>query len=310
MVISKRGRTNRGEALSPKITCPICHKEDAVRLFDKEGRGFFQCNEDRLVYINPQPEREDLQEIYDTYGKEHFVLPDSIAAIWEYPDYRKRFLEFRRLNRLLEIGAAAGGFLLCCEKDGWDAYGVELSAISSRFAREQQGLNVVTGTLHDAKFASGFFDVAVAWQTLEHVPNPREVVTEVFRILRPGGFFVLSVPCWNGLSIRLLREKYRYVGRDHLFYFSPQNMRRMLGDIGFSKVSTKTGGFNPIVWYEDIRGRPVKSEKNRPQKIQRTESTLTRFRTDPFLKPIHQVYYKIIEALDLGDTLFAEALKE
>lgn len=296
--------------MSPRITCPICNKEDSVKLFKKEGRDFVQCNEDRLVYINPQPEEEELQEIYDTYGREIFVLPESIAAIWDYPDYRKRFLDFRKLNRLLEIGAAAGGFLVCCRKDGWDAYGVELSAYSSQFAREQQGLNVVTGALHDAKYSSGFFDVVVAWQTLEHVPNPREVVIEVFRILRPGGFFVLSVPCWNGLSIRLLKEKYRYVGRDHLFYFSPQNMGRMLCDVGFSRVSTRTGGFNPIVWYQDVRGQTVKSEGNRAQKVQRTEAVLTRFRTDPFLKAIHHVYYKVIEVLNLGDTLFAEALKE
>jgi hypothetical protein len=54
----------------------------------------------------------------------------------------------------------------------------------------------------------------------------------------------------------------------------------------------------------------VKLERIRAQKVQRAESVLTRFRTDPFLKAIHQVYYKIIEALNLGDTLFAEALKE
>lgn len=296
--------------MSPRIICPVCNKEDSVRLFKKQGRDFVQCHEDGLVYINPQPEKEELQAIYDTYGKEIFVLPESIAAIWDYPDYRKRFLDFRQLNRLLEIGAAAGGFLVCCRKDGWDTYGVELSASSSQFAREQQGLNVVTGALHDAKYQSGFFDVVVAWQTLEHVPNPREVVMEVYRILRPGGFFVLSVPCWNGLSIRLLKEKYRYVGRDHLFYFSAQNMERMLDEVGFSRISTRTGGFNPIVWYQDVRGQNVKSEGDRAQRINAGESVLTRFRTDPFLKVIHQVYGKIIEALNLGDTLFAEALKE
>jgi hypothetical protein len=107
-----------------------------------------------------------------------------------------------------------------------------------------------------------------------------------------------------------LKEKYRYVGRDHLFYFSPRNMERMIGDVGFSKVSTKTGGFNPIVWYQDARGQTVRSQGNLAEKDQRTRSVVTRFRTDPFLKGIHRVYYKIIEALNLGDTLFAEAVKE
>lgn len=287
----------------------MCNKEDTIKLFEKEGSSFVQCKEDHLVFINPQPECEELQETYNIYGKEIFVLPESIAASWDYPDYRKRFLNFRKTNRLLEIGAAAGGFLTWCRKDGWDTYGVELSGPSSQFAREQQGLNVFTGTILDAKYPDNFFDVVVAWQTLEHVPNPREVVTEVFRILRPEGFFVLSVPCWTGLSIRFLKNNYRYVGKDHLFYFSPKNMERMLGDVGFYRVSTRTGGFNPIVWYQDVRKKTVKSEKSRTQRGYPAGSMLSRFRTNPFLKPIHQVCYKIIEALNLGDTLFAEALK-
>ena len=293
-----------------RVVCPVCGKNEATELFRKEGSTFVQCREDKLVYVNPQPDREELQGVYDTYGREIFVLPESIASTGDYPNYRRRFQDFRRTNRLLEIGAAAGGFLFLCRNDGWDTYGVELSGPSSQFAREKQGLNVTTGIIHDAGYPNDFFDIVVAWQTLEHVPNPREVVKEVWRILRPGGFFVLSVPRWNGLSIRLLKERYRYVGRDHLFYFSPRNMERMLGDVGFSKVSTKTGGFNPIVWYQDARGQTVRYKGNLFEKDQRTKSVVTRFRTDPFLKGIHRVYYNIIEALNLGDTLFAEALKE
>jgi 2-polyprenyl-3-methyl-5-hydroxy-6-metoxy-1,4-benzoquinol methylase len=295
--------------LSPKIKCPVCNEENTIKLFKKEGRNFVRCREDHLVYINPQPEKEELQEIYDTYGKEIFVLPESIAAIWDYPDYRKRFFEFRKTNRLLEIGAAAGGFLIWCRKDGWDAYGVELSGPSSQFARDQQGLNVITGTLHDAQYPGNFFDVVVAWQTLEHVPNPREVAEEAWRILRPGGFWVLSVPCWRGLSIRILGERYRYVGRDHLFYFSSENITRMLGNVGFSNVYTRAAGFNPIVCYQDTRGFRNKSSDFSWQKDHKVDLLVARWKKDRVFKTIHFIYSKIIEGLNLGDTLFAEGIK-
>jgi SAM-dependent methyltransferase len=296
--------------LNHKIVCPVCKKDEAVKLFEKEGWIFVQCKEDQLVYINPQPDKEELKKIYNTYGKEIFLNPELISICWDYPDYRKRFLDYRLTNRLLEIGVATGGFLEWCRKDGWDTYGVELSAPSSLFAREQKGLNVVTGSLHEAGYPNEFFDIAVAWQTIEHITNPREIAEEVYRILRPGGFFVLSVPCWEGLSIRLLGKRYRYIGRDHLFYFSPRNMERMLRGVGFSKVVTKTGGFNPISWYQDATAKIMRSQKNLAEKVQRMNSLVIRFRTTPFLKGVHRIYYKIIEALNLGDTLFAEALKE
>jgi 2-polyprenyl-3-methyl-5-hydroxy-6-metoxy-1,4-benzoquinol methylase len=295
--------------MSPMIKCPVCNKEDTIELFKKEGWIFVQCRKDRLVYINPQPEREELQGIYNTYGKEIYIHPESIAAIGDYPDYRKRFFNFRETNRLLEIGAAAGGFLVRCRKDGWDTYGVEFSGPSSQFARDKQGLNVFTGTLLDAKYPDNFFDVIVAWQTLEHVPNPREVVEEVWRILRPGGFWVLSVPRWEGLSIRLLSKKYRYVGRDHLFYFSSGNMVQMLTHVGFSNIRTRTAGFNPFVCYQDVRGFIKTSSTGGCQKGLQVEKIMNRWKKNHFLKTIHMIYSKTIEAFDLGDTLFAEGIK-
>src|SRR4030042_3745192 len=113
--------------MSLRGLCPVCGKNEATELFKKEGSTFVQCREDELVYVNPQPGREELQGIYDTYGRKIFVLPESIASTGDYPNYRRQFLDFRRTNRLLEIGAAAGGFLFLCRNDGGDTYGVEIS---------------------------------------------------------------------------------------------------------------------------------------------------------------------------------------
>ena len=292
------------------IVCPVCGVNKARMCFEKEGFTFMQCLNDQLVYINPQPDRETLQSVYDQYGEQIFLLPGKMAATADYPASRKQFLTFRQTNRLLEIGTATGGFLVHCRNDGWNTYGVELSVPSSTFAREHQGLDVFTGTIHDAGYPSDFFDVVVAWQTLEHVPNPREVVSETFRVLRPGGLFVMSVPCWKGLSIRLLKKRYRYVGRDHLFYFSPKNLQEMLADIGFVEIHCGTGGFNPVVCYQDVRGF-TKTQKGRSDmETQECEARVTRWKKRRVLKFVHGIYYRMIEGLDLGDTLFAEAVKE
>ena len=43
-------------------------------------------------------------------------------------------------------------------------------------------------------FADGQFDLALCTQMLQYVANPRAVITEIHRCLRPGGFLLLSVP--------------------------------------------------------------------------------------------------------------------
>jgi SAM-dependent methyltransferase len=37
-------------------------------------------------------------------------------------------------------------------------------------------------------------DVAIAWHVLEHIPRDHDAIAEIFRVLRPGGNFFVSVP--------------------------------------------------------------------------------------------------------------------
>jgi SAM-dependent methyltransferase len=43
-------------------------------------------------------------------------------------------------------------------------------------------------------FAEGVFDAAICFQTLEHVNEPKQVIGEIARVLRPGGRLYLSAP--------------------------------------------------------------------------------------------------------------------
>lgn len=68
--------------------------------------------------------------------------------------------------------------------------------------------------------ASNYFDLVICTQVLEYVPEPRVVVAEIHRVLKPGGCLLLSVPsvaprdsdneCWRFLpaSLRLLMANF------------------------------------------------------------------------------------------------------
>ena len=61
-------------------------------------------------------------------------------------------------------------------------------------ARRYPWLTVVEGDAAALPFEDGAVDAVVMLDVLEHVPEPRAVLTEVRRVLRPGGVVVLSVP--------------------------------------------------------------------------------------------------------------------
>ncbi len=48
--------------------------------------------------------------------------------------------------------------------------------------------------IHDIPVGDGHFDGVICNAVLEHVANPVEVVREIHRVLKPGGYFYLCVP--------------------------------------------------------------------------------------------------------------------
>jgi SAM-dependent methyltransferase len=79
-------------------------------------------------------------------------------------------------------------------------------------------------------FSDASFDVVVAGELLEHLRDPRGIVGEVRRVLRPGGTFVASVPNAYRLKNRLRFLLGRKPEDDptHLQMFAPDDVRALL----------------------------------------------------------------------------------
>ncbi|MBM3738191.1 MAG: class I SAM-dependent methyltransferase [Acidobacteria bacterium] len=97
----------------------------------------------------------------------------------------------------------------------------------------------------------GLFDTAVATEVLEHSPDPQSLLNEICRVLRPGGFFFMTVPyLWPLHDIPY----------DH-FRYTPFSLERMLTNARFSRTELRaTGGWDASLatmlglW---VRRRPV-----------------------------------------------------
>ena len=156
------------------------------------------------------------------------------------------FAPYRQTNRLLDIGCGAGNSNACGRKNGWNAHGLDVSANAVNHVRSL-GFEVFQGELQKARLPSQHFDVITAAEILEHLSEPRVLLEEVARLLRPGGLFWTTTPHARGLSARVLGLKWRCIWPpEHLQLFSAGGLKGLLRDVGFREIRVRTTGGNPI----------------------------------------------------------------
>lgn len=104
---------------------------------------------------------------------------------------------------------------------------------------------------NDLPFSSDTFDVVVASQLLEHLKSPRYLIEEVYRVLRPGGYLIVSTPnlsSWHNILFLLfgVQPPGLSITRDHRFLLTVQGIVNLI-KLGKFKVERVVGvGFYPF----------------------------------------------------------------
>lgn len=206
-------------------------------MLDKDGFAIVRCGGCRLVYVDAEREA---QEIESTYDAEYFtggVFHDYIGEREERVASGRALCEMVRraqpAGRLLDVGCAAG-FFLEASRPFFQVTGVELSPFASEYARRELGLDVRTGDIADVELEAGQFDVVTLWNTIEHVGDPVSVIAHVRRAIADGGLLVLTTGDVRGpLARRDLDRWDLMTPPEHLFFFDPSTITRLLAGAGF-----------------------------------------------------------------------------
>ena len=147
----------------------------------------------------------------------------------------------KRCDTLVDIGSGTGGFLKVAA--GRFA-GARLAAVESNPVAESvlrksfPGSDVVSDVKLLPEPYWGDVDVVTLLQTLEHLEDISGICRDIFRLLRPGGLLIVTVP--NKFSYRVLlestRETYCYSNPTHLHFFCWKNLSRLLSEQGFERL--------------------------------------------------------------------------
>jgi SAM-dependent methyltransferase len=130
--------------------------------------------------------------------------------------------EFCR-GRVLDAGAGRGVY----------------KALLSSYAKDYVGMDVVAtdstdvlGDIQRLPFSDGSFDTVFCSQVLEHVPEPALALAELGRVLKSGGYLILSVPHISWLH----NEPHDY------YRYTPHGLRFLLERASFGPAEIKAAG--------------------------------------------------------------------
>jgi SAM-dependent methyltransferase len=144
---------------------------------------------------------------------------------------------------LLDIGAGDGAFLAEAGKFGFSSLaGVEPSGAALRCAAPDVAACIRHGFFQAGLFAPGEVSAVTCFQTIEHLPQPLETCSEVFRILEPNGLFCLIAHNRQSFVNRIFGRKSPIFDIEHLQLFCQNSIANLLRRAGFDDV--KVFGFS------------------------------------------------------------------
>ncbi|MCR5861136.1 class I SAM-dependent methyltransferase [Flavobacterium sp. J372] len=198
----------------------------------------------QLLRTAPQPSIQNLGRYYES--EDYISHTDSKRSLFEklYHAVKQKALRDKvklitgltgSKGNLLDIGAGTGDFANEAQKSGWTVTGFEPSE-KARAIAKSKGVHLVDDT---ADLSEGTFDIITMWHVLEHVPDVEKQITELKRLVKPGGHIVIAVPNFKSFDANYYGAYWAaYDVPRHLWHFSKTAIEKLFGvqDIKLVKI--------------------------------------------------------------------------
>jgi 2-polyprenyl-3-methyl-5-hydroxy-6-metoxy-1,4-benzoquinol methylase len=188
-----------------------------------------KCSKCGLIYSNPLPLPESLQDHYDLnpeeYWKDDYFTADPNYFSQEIKTL-KSIRDFPAGSKSLDIGSGIGKCMISLSANGFDAYGFEPSnsfyerSISiMKLSPEKQ----VHAGMDEAAYPDNTFDFITFGAVLEHLPDPSAAILKAMKWLKPEGIMHIEVPSSDWLVSKLINFYYFIRGTDYVGNISPMH---------------------------------------------------------------------------------------
>jgi SAM-dependent methyltransferase len=302
--------------------CPVCRGQvDEVfgGLFD-DRYGYpalfslRKCRSCGHRFVPAHFTHEELGDLYTSYYPRKNFDIDSFQPAREVAGFRawlsgERGSAFRWVPKnvaVLDIGCGVGHTLAYHQARGCDAVGIEADdnvlAIAARY-----GLNIVRGVFDGSQFETSSFDYVTLDQVAEHVLDPVALMRGVHRVLKPGGWVVITTPNPDSLGARLFgRYWLNWHVPYHMQFYTKRSMKKLASAAGLrlAKAYTITASEWQFYQWRHVATFPERGQKSffwcpgeakdKPHPLDNLIAKARRYR-------LHLVISRVLDALGIGD---------
>lgn len=236
-----------------RVTCPVC-EERVLQIVGKlrDGCSIMRCLQCRFEFVEPL-----WRENANSNELSTVTAPSYIASMKSEYEAVQRLVQSRAQRRLelythlldgqaptslLEVGSGTGWMVRAFSELGITCTGIELSDDLVGVARSL-GADVRQDDICQLRSADySLYDVIFSSQTLEHITTPRLALSNIWRLLRPGGIMHMDVPnanSWGARARRLHSSDLVWGALSlpcHQMSYHAQSLRRLFEDVGFTSL--------------------------------------------------------------------------
>ena len=275
---SKMSLAELCSSFSPQVNrqCPVCGAKTGRGAARFNDRTYRRCSECGIIYMDricPPPIEYSNEYFFESYKKQYGkTYLEDFNSIKETG--KRRIKTILKLSRkynakkpsLLDIGCAYGPFLLAAQEEGFLPAGIDTAEDAVCYVQKELGIPAIQGFFPVS--GSSFlipdsYNVITLWYVMEHFQNCISALTEIRKLLKPGGMLAFSTPSFSGISGRKnLRDFLSASPADHYTVWSPKMCRKALTLAGFKVKKTVVSGHHPerfplLGKFADDRKSPV-----------------------------------------------------
>ncbi|HSU87558.1 MAG TPA: class I SAM-dependent methyltransferase [Terriglobia bacterium] len=243
------------------MSCPVCLNPVTAPaltgtdfLFESTSKVFtlHSCSSCRSLFLDPMPDSREIAAFYPAqywWNASQSGMLKKLESVYrrialrDHVAFITKAAGGRAGPEILDVGCGSGTLLGLLKQRGFHTRGVDFSAEAARIAKAENGVDVAVGSLEEVHFPDASFDLVTLFHVMEHVTNPRRVLSEVARVLKPNGVVVLQVPNIESWQFKMFGAK--WYGLDiprHVIDYSKNSMEKLLKDSGF--VPSRIRHFN------------------------------------------------------------------
>ena len=132
-------------------------------------------------------------------------------------------------STIVDLGCGVGD-ILCCIKDRYFKLGLDFSLNSLHLVRHiNRRLHLINASLYNLPLTDCSVDAAICLEVLEHLEEDDKALKEILRIIKEGGYLIISVP-----SHYYFKDYLRLIG--HYRHYSREDLIKHLSKYQFKLV--------------------------------------------------------------------------